>query len=91
MLGKRLEEATKRAEKRWKYFHLDTWNRWQKFIDSTGILTSKEPQYGMDMVHFPVVGIYRKRKGCECRGCSIGKQREKRERVLRLRKEKIPV
>ena len=91
MLGKRLEEANRRAEKRWKYFHLETWNLYQKFIDRTGILTSNETRYGMGMTHFPVIGTYRKRKGCECRGCSNNKQREKRERVLKLRRENIPV
>lgn len=82
MLGKRLELATKKAEKRWKYFHLETWNKYLK----TGF-----GPYGMSMKGFPVVGTYRKRKGCECRGCSIGKQHEKRARVLKIRKEKIPL
>jgi len=44
------------------------------------------------------LGAYRKKKGCECRGCSINKQREKKSRnekertinKLILKEEDIP-
>jgi len=78
MLGKRLNEANKKAEKRWKYYHLDSWLQYIK----TGV-----GRYGMNMSHFPVVGIYRKAKGCECRTCSNMKKEMKRERVLDARRE----
>ena len=57
MIGERLQQAQKIAQKRWDWYHK----------------TFRSVIWPVSTDDIPV-GVYKKRKGCECRDCSSNNQ-----------------
>lgn len=74
MTHERLQTANLKAKKRWNVFHGNP-QRENEMRQMGVIMLDSQP------------GVYRKRKGCECRECSFRKQEEKHSLHKKLRRE----